>query len=153
MPENFDVALSSAQDDRDVAKTIADALENRGLRVFFDQSAELWGQDLYDYQRKIYVSRICVVVLSQSYGRSKWNQLELSNLAAHSETTGSFAILPIRIPDSPVPPELKHLQFIDYSASSLQRIVEAVEKRLENLPSRERDVSVEQYHVIRRERY
>ncbi len=154
MPENYDVALSFAAEDREVAKRIAEALKNRGLRVFFDEFAEseLWGQDLYEYLRKIYEeSRICIVVFSQHYEQSKWNRLELRNLSAHSAARDSFTVLPVRIPDSPVTPSLKRLGFIDFSESSLQQIVEAVEKRLEDLPGREDRMPVEQYHVIRRD--
>lgn len=154
MPEKFDVALSFAAEDRQVASNIAEALKKRGLRVFFDEFAEsgLWGKDLYEHLRMIYEeSRVCVIVLSEHYERSNWAQLELRNLSAHSAARDSFSLLPVRIGDTPVPSPLKHLDIVDYSDSSLQQIVETVEKRLEVMPRAEDRAPLEQYHVIRRD--
>jgi Uncharacterized protein conserved in bacteria (DUF2188)/TIR domain len=154
MPENYDVSMSFTAADRDVARRIADALKANGIRVIFDKPAgpELWGRDLSVRLRNIFEgSRICTVLISESYQQSEWAQLEWRSLLAHSRAKDSFSILPIKISDSVDEKFLQGLVWIDYSESSLPRIVEEVQRRLNDMPLREEDSSLERYHVIRRD--
>jgi hypothetical protein len=45
----YDVCLSFAGEDRAYVKQVADALNVKGVRVFYDkyETAELWGKELY----------------------------------------------------------------------------------------------------------
>ncbi len=160
MSQNYDVALSFAPDDREIARRIADALKKEGIRVFFDETAgpELWGAELSEYFKKIYQeSRLCVVLISKSYQQNNWTMFELRNLLAHSSARGSFSVLPIMlsdnitISDTVAALSLQQLQFIDYKKTPLPRLVEIIQSVLKELPLSREDSSPERYHVIRRE--
>lgn len=58
LPRNYgyDLALSFAGEDREVARVIAHLAQTNGLRGFFDEYHmwETWGKDLSDYLGSIY---------------------------------------------------------------------------------------------------
>jgi hypothetical protein len=47
----FDVALSFAGEDRNLAEKLAELLRAHGIQVFYDryEQATLWGKDLYEH--------------------------------------------------------------------------------------------------------
>jgi len=56
----YDVALSFAGEDRAYVEEVANSLNNRGVKVFYDlfEEANLWGKNLYEYLSEIYQSKI-----------------------------------------------------------------------------------------------
>lgn len=66
---DYDVALSFAGEDRTHAQSLADALRQRYIRVFYDEyeKAALWGKDLYAHLSDVYQNRAryCVILISQ----------------------------------------------------------------------------------------
>lgn len=153
MPKFYDVAISFSNEDRPIARQIAESLSKRRVRVFFDEYAqsELWGRNLYEYLTKIYeASRLCIVIVSESYTRSQWASTELRNLVAHSRLPDSFAILPITV--GPVRTGLLgNLLSIDWEKTDADELAALVEKRLQSLPQPSKTKERENYHVIMRE--
>ena len=98
---DYDVALSFAGEDRDVAEKIAYALISLGLRVFYDKFERhvLLGKNLFDYLTEVYSSRskFCLVLVSKSYVSKEWTNLERQSAQARSLTRSSEYILPVRI--------------------------------------------------------
>jgi hypothetical protein len=49
--KEYDIVISFAGEDRQVAEEIAVELKNNGIRVFYDnfEKADLWGKDLYEH--------------------------------------------------------------------------------------------------------
>lgn len=103
--DEYDVAISYAKNDREVAEALASRLAARGLRVFYDRTrAEtLWGERLGDVLTEIYgrAATVVVVLVSCHYGASRWTMLERnaarSRLGAH-DTAGS--VLPLCLDDT-----------------------------------------------------
>jgi hypothetical protein len=154
MPENYDVSMSFTAADRVVARRIADALRKKRIRVIYDNPVgpELWGRDLSVHLWNIFEgSRICTVLISESYQQSNWAAQEWRSLLAHSSAKDSFSILPIKIAGSVDERFFQGLVWIEYSKSSLPRIVEEVRRRLNDIPLPDDDSSLERYHVIRRD--
>lgn len=94
--KRWDVFISYAGEDRDtVARPLAEALKAKGLYVWFDKFELSLGDRL---RRKIDEglanSRFGVVVLSDSFFRKHWPQLELDGLAQREEG-GAKVILPV----------------------------------------------------------
>ncbi|MEO1367437.1 MAG: TIR domain-containing protein, partial [Acidobacteriota bacterium] len=62
----YEVAISYAGEDREMAKSIADGLKAEGVPVFYDQfeRSKLWGKNLYQYLADVYSTkaRFCLLL-------------------------------------------------------------------------------------------
>ena len=153
MEYKYDAAISFSNDDRIIARQLAEILMARGLHVFFDEFAEsnLWGQDLYQYLTKVYEqSRLCIVIISEGFSKSQWAITEYRNLLAHSKFRDSFTILPITVGKPPTG-FLRNIAYVDWNTTDVDHIATMVEERLRSLPLPSRKKPPEDYHVIMRE--
>ncbi len=153
MSSRYDVALSFAASDREVASTLAAALSSEGLNVFFDElsSSELWGKDLYSHLSNIYSSaRVCVVLLSESYTKSKWTASEYRSLLAQSNSKDYFAILPIKLDKSTLPSGMDTVGYISLEDISPKKAAALVKQKL-SLLSEPKKKATSRYHVSRRD--
>jgi len=97
LPYDFDLFISHASDDNDVATPLAEALRDLGLRVWFDRDILSVGDSL---RRSIDLglssSRYGVVILSPAFLRKGkgWTTYELDSLVAR-EIDARKVILPI----------------------------------------------------------
>jgi hypothetical protein len=91
-----DVFVSHATEDKGYVEPLVKALEDAGIRVWFDKSALEWGDDLRAaIDRGLTNCRYGIVVFSQAFLRKKkWTEYELNSLFAR-EQAGKKLILPI----------------------------------------------------------
>lgn len=153
MSELYDVAISYSNEDKHIARQITEALNNKGLRVFFGEygGSELWGRNLYQYLTKIYEeSRLCIVIISESYTKSPWTSSEFRNLLAHSQLRESFTIIPITVGELPTG-ILSNISYVDWRTTDADHIAALVKKRLQSLPPPLKTREPANYHVIMRE--
>lgn len=77
----YDVALSFAGEDRQIAESLATGLTERGVTVFYDRNETrvLWGRDLYQHLADVYTRKaaFCVVLISRHYAQKNWARHEL----------------------------------------------------------------------------
>lgn len=92
-----DVFLSHASEDKDeVARPLKQALEARGLAVWFDEIKIKVGQSIrQEIEKGITHARFGVVVLSPDFSAKQWTQAELDALFSKKMATGENLILPI----------------------------------------------------------
>lgn len=94
--EGYDVFISYASPDRDVAREIAVELKGRGLNAWFDEWQLLPGhrldEQLDDAMR---ASRVAVVLLSAASQRSSWVSREWESALRNSWERSDFAVLPV----------------------------------------------------------
>ncbi len=92
----WDVFISHASEDKDdFVRPLAEGLEQRGLRVWFDESTLKVGDSLREaIDHGLGQSRFGVVVLSQHFFSKQWPQNELDGLLAR-EVDGLKVILPV----------------------------------------------------------
>ena len=92
-----DVFLSHASEDKDsIARPLKDALEARGLSVWFDEIKIKIGQSIrQEIEKGIANARFGVVVISPDFFRKQWTQAELDALFSHKMESGENLILPI----------------------------------------------------------
>ena len=92
----WDVFISHASEDKgQVGRPLVRALEERGLRVWFDENTLKLGDSLRKrIDEGLAKSRYGVVILSQSFFAKHWPQQELNGLAAR-EVQGKKVILPV----------------------------------------------------------
>jgi hypothetical protein len=102
----YDVAISFASENRQVARDLAMRLIARKFRVFYDElyQADLWGSDLAEQLYAVYgeQSRYCVIVISASYATKVWTRHELRSAMAGALFGGDrdAYILPLRLDDT-----------------------------------------------------
>jgi len=113
---NFDVFISHASEDKNaVVRPLAAALNNGGLKVWYDEFELKIGDSL---RRKIDTglakSRFGVIVLSRSFFGKGWTNYELDGLVTRA-VTGEQILLPIWH-------EITKQELIDYSASLADKV-------------------------------
>jgi hypothetical protein len=79
----YDVALSFAGEDRELAESLVAELRELGHAVFYDRSEqhEILANNVEDYLRPVYESgsRFVVVLLGPQYGARRWTRFEASS--------------------------------------------------------------------------
>jgi Skp family chaperone for outer membrane proteins len=92
-----DVFLSHASEDKDeIARPLRDALEARGVSVWFDEIQIKVGQSIrQEIERGIAGCRFGVVIISQSFFAKQWTNAELDALFSKKMVSGQNLVLPI----------------------------------------------------------
>jgi hypothetical protein len=138
----YDVAVSFAGEDRERVKVLVDALEQRGIEVFYDfnETARLWGKDLEVELAQIYSqeARFMVVCLSAAYPIKDWTRFELEvGKRAAKKRTADY-LLPLRL-EASVPPVVGLRETLGYQTlagpSDLERVVENLHAKIKTSPT------------------
>ena len=91
LPSNFDVAISFAGTERELAEKLAEILRAAGIAVFYDNfyPEHLWGKNLTAFLDEIYRKRakFCVVFVSTEYKDRKWTIHELRKRSSQGSGT------------------------------------------------------------------
>jgi hypothetical protein len=95
-PHRYDFALSFAGEDRDVAKELAQRLQDAETEVFYDKSEQhrILAADVEEYLRPIYQSeaRFIVVLIGTAYPKKIWTRFESDQFR---ERFGTDSVIPI----------------------------------------------------------
>lgn len=133
VPE-YDVVISFAGEDREVAKLLADGLILKGMTVFYDEyaQADLWGKDLYSHLTEIYrdQSKYCLMIISESYAKKQWTNHERRAAQARAIGENHEYILPLRVDDASVEGILQTTGYVDYRVTSAEQVVEMVVEKV-----------------------
>lgn len=94
----WDVAISFAGENREVAKQLKELLKERGLEVFydFDQQAQLWGKDLNKLLSDVYQNEalFMVIIVSKDYPEKDWANFEFTNGKEGEKKTNRISFTP-----------------------------------------------------------
>lgn len=92
----YDVFISHASEDKkDFVDPLVEALQNAGIKVWYDTLDLQWGKSLREQiDNGIKRSKFVIVVLSKNFFAKKWPMRELDAVLAKEELTGA-APLPI----------------------------------------------------------
>lgn len=103
----YDIAISFAGEQRNVAESIATRLDAAGYSVFYDlfEQAELWGRDLSISLGRVdsEEARFCLVVVSDDYVKKAWTNLERQNAISRFMRTHDNYILCLKTDDASLP--------------------------------------------------
>lgn len=131
----FDVGISFAGENRDIATEIARRLKAEGFKVFLDteEQANLLGkcltEELTEYYQKRF--RYCIVLVSFHYVSKRWTRLEWRAAQARAfEELGSDYILPIRLDAAELPGLLPTMGFLSLSEHGIERVVAVLSEKL-----------------------
>ena len=135
----FDVALSFAEEDRNVAAGINDCLSFLGVKTYYypDHPEENWGNplktrlpELYEYE-----ARIGLVLLSSSYTQKEYTRIEFNALNRRRRNNRGDFLLILRLDHTSsqeLPNVPKDLTYLDWKYNP-RKISELILKKLEQL--------------------
>lgn len=133
----YDVFISHASEDKkDFVAPLVEALQDAGIRVWYDTLEMQWGKSLREQiDNGIKHSKFAILVLSKNFFAKRWPQRELDGILAKQEITGATP-LPIwhNISFEEVyefSPTLSGIFSLSSETHSVQDICEALKLQLE----------------------
>lgn len=113
----YEVAFSFAEEDRAYVREVANALNEHGVRVFYDEyeTAALWGKNLYSHLRDVYSNqaRYTVIFISHYYASKVWTNLERESAQARALRENREYILPARFDSTELPGMLETVGYVN----------------------------------------
>ena len=87
----YDVFISHASEDKkDFVDPLVEALQNEGIRVWYDTLEMQWGKSLREQiDNGIKRSKFAILVLSKHFFEKKWPQRELDGILVKQDITGA----------------------------------------------------------------
>jgi TIR domain len=133
----WDVALSFAGAQRDYVGQVAEALQARGVRCFYDadEQIELWGKYLAEELPAIYGEQAAAVVVfvSAEYAARDWTRLERRAALARAVRERREYVLPARFDDTPLPGLLSDMVTVDLRTRTPQQFAAMIAGKLATL--------------------
>ncbi|WP_299604447.1 TIR domain-containing protein [uncultured Aquimarina sp.] len=130
----YDVALSFAGENRAYVEKVANSLNKKGIKVFYDlfEEANLWGKNLYEYLSEIYQSkaRYTVLFVSSFYNKKLWTNHERVSMQARAFQESREYILPARFDDTEIPGILKTIGYINLENRTPEELAILIENKL-----------------------
>lgn len=130
----YDLAISFAGEDRQVAEQIADKLKVSGFNVFYDryEQAILWGKDLYSHLTDVYKKKAnyCLMIISKNYANKQWTNHERMVAQARAFSQSKEYILPLKLDDTEIPGLNETIGYVDYRKVELDEIVNMLKFKL-----------------------
>jgi hypothetical protein len=104
---DYDIAISYAGEDRQVAEAIAKCLRFKRVKVFYDKyyEPELWGKDLFSHLTDVYSKRAkyCLMIISKNYALKQWTNTEREAAQSRAFRENAEYILPLLLDDTQIP--------------------------------------------------
>ena len=127
----YDVAISFAGPQRDLAERLATVVREAGCSVFYDNfyADHLWGKDLPSFFDEIYrkKSLYCVPFISQEYKDRMWTKWERRSATTRLlQERGGDYVLPIIVEDVDVPgipSTIGHLSLAQYTIEEIAQLL------------------------------
>ena len=133
----WDVALSFAGAQRDYVEQVAQALQARGLRCFYDadEQIDLWGKYLAEELPAIYGEQAATVVVfvSAEYATRAWTRLERRVALGRAVRERQEHVLPARFDDTALPGLLSDMVWVDLRGRTPQQFAAMIANKLATL--------------------
>src|ERR1700730_6197444 len=129
--KQYEVVISCAGQDGDLAENLAKALEDRSITTFYHREnitrAELLGKSLPSELEEIYENRgqHCIVILSDAYLKSTWTEIEFAAASRRASRQSEY-LLALRLGDAHVPYLLREISFLDWANETVESIADLV---------------------------
>jgi hypothetical protein len=131
------VALSFAGAQRDYVEQVAQALQARGVRCFYDadEQIELWGKYLAEELPAIYGEQAAAVVVfvSAEYAARDWIRHERRAALARAVREQREYVLPARFDDTPLPGLPSDMAWVDLRTRTPQQFAAMIADKLATL--------------------
>jgi hypothetical protein len=130
----WDVALSFAGAQRDYVEQVAQALQARGVRCFYDadEQIDLWGKYLAEELPAIYGEQAAAIVVfvSADYAARDWTRLERRVALGRAVRERREHVLPARFDDTPLPGLLSDMVTVDLRGRTPQQFAAMIANKL-----------------------
>ena len=130
----YDIGLSFASEQRGYVERVAEELDYRGIRVFYDayEQANLWGRNLGEYFKEVFQDkcRYCIVFASKEYATKMWPTVELENALKRATESSNDFILPVRFDDTIIPGIPYTLDYLDARSHTPVQISQLAAQKL-----------------------
>lgn len=130
----YDVCLSFAGEDRAYVERVAHALNELGVRVFYDRHEEvaLWGKDLYEHLDYIYrkAARFCVLFVSGHYAAKVWTNHERRSVQARALRENEEYILPARFDATEIPGLRETVGYVTLRGRKPEELAELIRTKI-----------------------
>jgi len=130
----FDIAISFAGEDREIAEELASKLRTKDIEVFYDRffKGELWGKELTKYFQDVYgpKTRFVVVLISEYYPIKDWTDFEFSIMREEAKKRKTEFILPVRIDDTEIEGIKPDVAYLDFQKEKIDGIVNCLIEKL-----------------------
>ena len=130
----WDIALSFAGAQRDYVEQVAQALQARGVRCFYDadEQIDLWGKYLAEELPAIYGEQAAAVVVfvSAEYAARDWTRLERRVALNRAVRERREYVLPARFDDTPLPGLLSDMVGVDLRSRTPQQFAAMIANKL-----------------------
>lgn len=130
----YDVCLSFSGKDRPLVDQVAQELQRRSVRVFYDrfQQVELWGKELHEYLDQVYQhrARFAVPFLSVHYAESDWARQEMVSALNRAMRNKGEYILPVRLDDTLFAGLSESIGWVDMGEQTPASLAELVCRKL-----------------------
>jgi len=131
----YDIALSFAGEDREIAKEIYEKLSATGIEVFFDEvyQAELWGKNLPDEFQQRYgpKTRFVLPLISRHYAVKDWTDFEFTIAREEARRRSQEFILPVRLDNTPLVGLKSGIAYLDLRKTGVDGVVTIVLEKLD----------------------
>jgi tetratricopeptide (TPR) repeat protein len=130
----YDVALSFAEEDREIAEKLANALREKGIKVFYDEfyKSDLFGKNLTDYFQEIYGEgvRFVIPLISKYYRIKDGSNFEFSIAMEEAKKRRTEFILPVRLDDTKILGLPYYIGYLDFNKERIDVIVKCISEKL-----------------------
>ena len=131
----FDVALSFAGTERQMADKLARIIRDAGFHIFYDDfyPEHLWGKNLVDLFDRIYRkdSRYCVIFVSKDYVEREWTNHERQCAQARVlKERGAEYVLPVQVDKTELPGMPPTIGYLSIERYSIEVVAEMLLKKL-----------------------
>lgn len=127
-----DVAISVAEENKDVAKLIAQELAAKRIRYYYyeENAAASWGKYIINLTEDAYGrrARYVLMITSKDYVKKYWSGIE-RQIALAMPRPGDIHILQLRLDDTPVDGLSKHVVYQEWSNNPVE-IVQLLKQKI-----------------------
>ena len=130
--DHYEIALSYASEQRDYVKRVAAELEKAGVKLFYDEFADLWGEDLTTKLAWVYGkgSKYIVVFVSQEYISKSWTNHEREHMLAGRINRQDRSVLPIKFDEVELPGLANSISYLKAANHTPKEIAEKIIRKL-----------------------
>lgn len=137
MKFEYDIAISFASENRQIANQIAKKLTKYGIKVFYDEFkiSKLFGTNLYKKLTEVYSkkSHYCLMIISKSYIKKKWTRIELKIALARQLNDIHDYILPVRLDDTEVPGLSENTLYLDLRNITVDKLAHIIIQKVNSI--------------------
>lgn len=134
----YDIAISYASEDEDIAKELFYHLKTLGVRVWYSphRKTGLWGKNLSDWFRQVYgpKTRYVLVLVSLHYAVKDWTSFEFDIARGEAKKRTEEFILPIRLDDTLLVGLRSDVGYLDFWKEGIEGVVDHVLGKLGKHP-------------------